>query len=203
MRLSTRARYALRMMLDVARHGGEERPVSLAEVAERTDLSRGYLEQLAQALRNARLLRGVSGRHGGYLLARQADEITVGDVIETAIGPVCVVDCIEDPEGCPRSEYCECRVVYSIINSRVSEVLHLYTLADLLDPAWVHREGGDHARLGCRPAEVNGAGCMWSPGRQPGGSSQELEKPEKPEKSEKPEKKDTAQRHGSAGSVVP
>jgi Rrf2 family protein len=191
MRLSTRARYALRMMLDVARHGGDERPVSLAEVAERTDLSRGYLEQLAQALRNARLLRAVAGRHGGYLLARQAEEITVGDVIETAIGPVCVVDCIEDPEGCPRSEYCECRVVYAIINTRVAEVLHLYTLADLLDPAWVLREGGDRIRPGCRPAGSNGAGCMWSPTRQSEGPTQETH----------PD--DTAHRRGSAGSVVP
>jgi Rrf2 family protein len=179
------------MMLDVARHGGDERPVSLAEVAERTDLSRGYLEQLAQALRNARLLRAVAGRHGGYLLARQAEEITVGDVIETAIGPVCVVDCIEDPEGCPRSEYCECRVVYAIINTRVAEVLHLYTLADLLDPAWVLREGDDRIRPGCRPARSNGAGCMWSPARQAEGPTQETP----------PE--DTAHRRGSAGSVVP
>ena len=59
MRLSTRARYALRMMLDVARNGGDGDPVSLANVAERTGISRGYLEQLAMALRTARLVRGV------------------------------------------------------------------------------------------------------------------------------------------------
>jgi Rrf2 family protein len=175
------------MMLDVARNGGEERPISLAEVAERTDLSRGYLEQLAQALRNSRLLRGVAGRHGGYQLAKPADEITVGHVIEAAIGPVCVVDCIEDPEGCPRSEYCECRVVYSIINSRVAEVLHNYTLADLMDPAWVRREGGDLVKLECSSGEANGSGCMWSPSRSSAGSSKE-----------KPD-----HRSGSAGSVVP
>lgn len=175
------------MILDVARNGGEERPVSLAEVAERTDLSRGYLEQLAQALRNSRLLRGVAGRHGGYQLAKPADEVTVGNVIEASIGPVCVVDCIEDPEGCPRSEFCECRVVYAIINNRVAEVLHNYTLADLLDPAWVHREGGDLVKLGRPPGEASGAGCMWSPGRSSAEPSRE--------KSDHPS--------GSGGSVVP
>jgi Rrf2 family cysteine metabolism transcriptional repressor len=134
--LTTRARYALRMMLDVARNGGEDRPVSLASVAERTDISRGYLEQLALALRNARLLRGVAGRYGGYRLAESAKHITVGEVIEAVIGPICVVDCVDDPMSCPRAELCECRTVYSIINERIAEVLREYTLADLLDPGW-------------------------------------------------------------------
>ena len=75
MKLSTRARYTLRMMIDMARHGGVDTPVSLASVAHRTDLSRGYLEQLATGLRRARLLRGVAGRKGGYRLARPASEI--------------------------------------------------------------------------------------------------------------------------------
>ena len=163
MRLSTRARYALRLMLDVSRNGGEERPVSLAAVAGRTNLSRGYLEQLALTLRNARLIRGVSGRAGGYRLAMPPSEITVGQVIEAAIGPICVVDCVDDPEGCPRSEFCECRVVYSLINARVAEVLHSFPLADLMDPSWVHLgelEADEHlVKLGTS----SGAGCGWTP----------------------------------------
>jgi len=120
------------MMLDIARHGEDGRPVSLAFVSERTGISRSYLEQLAQALRTARLVRGTAGRYGGYRLARPAEEITVGQIIEAAIGPLCVVDCIDDPEGCPRSDYCECRPVYDLINQRVSEVLDEFTLADLV-----------------------------------------------------------------------
>jgi len=141
MRLTTRARYALRMMLDVARNGGDERPVSLASVAERTDISRGYLEQLALALRNARLIKGVAGRYGGYRLAESPKHITVGEIVEAAIGPICVVDCVDDPMSCPRAELCECRTVYSLINERIAEVLREYTLADLLDPSWVTGEG--------------------------------------------------------------
>ncbi len=136
MRLTTRARYALRMMLDLARNGGLEKPVSLAAVSERTDISRGYLEQLAMALRNARLVRGVAGRYGGYRLTEPPERITVGQIVEAATGPVCVVDCVDDPASCPRAEDCECRLVYSLVNERIAEVLREYTLADLLDPSW-------------------------------------------------------------------
>ena len=78
MRVSTRARYALRLMLDVARNGVDNGPVSLSSVAKRTAISRGYLEQVALSLRSASLLRGVCGRRGGYRLAAAAEEITVG-----------------------------------------------------------------------------------------------------------------------------
>ncbi len=141
MRLSTRARYALRMMLDVARHSDDESPVSLSAVAERTGISRGYLEQLAIALKHARLVRGIAGRYGGYRLHEPAAEIAIGKIIEAAIGPVCLVDCLEDPDTCPRADYCECRVVYALINERITEVLREYTLADLLDPGWVKVDG--------------------------------------------------------------
>ncbi len=147
MRLSSRARYALRMMLDIGHYSKQGRLVSLSVVAERTGLSRGYLEQVAATLRSARLIRSVAGRSGGYRLARPAGKITVGDIIEATIGPVCLVDCIEEPDSCLRVEYCECRVVYSLINYRIREVLHGYTLTDLLDPSWINSVGGEVAQL--------------------------------------------------------
>ena len=142
MKISTRGRYALRMMLDLERHGGQEKPVSLASVSERTGISHGYLEQVAMALRSARLVRGVAGRHGGYTLSLPPDKITVRQIIEATIGPVCVVDCIDEPEACLRAEYCECRVLYALINLRIGEVLDEFTLADLIDPSWM-KETGD------------------------------------------------------------
>jgi Rrf2 family protein len=137
MKISTRGRYALRMMLDIARHDGENTPVSLASVADRTGISHGYLEQVALALRSARLVRGVAGRHGGYKLALPARDISIREIIEATIGPICVVDCIEEPEACLRSEDCECRVVYALINRRIGEVLDEFTLGDLADPRWL------------------------------------------------------------------
>jgi Rrf2 family cysteine metabolism transcriptional repressor len=137
MKISTRGRYALRMMLDIARNGSTETPVSLASVAERSGISHGYLEQVALSLRNAGLVRGVAGRHGGYKLSSPPEDISIRQIIEATIGPICVVDCIEEPEACPRSEFCECRVVYAMINLRIGEVLEEYSLADLIDPGWM------------------------------------------------------------------
>jgi Rrf2 family protein len=130
------------MILDVARHGGEHTPVPLAAVAHRTDLSHGYLEQMASGLRRARLLRGVSGRKGGYRLAMPATEIKVGDVIEASIGPICVVDCVQDPSICARAVRCETRALYCLLNRRIVKELEALTLADLLDPAFVALHGG-------------------------------------------------------------
>jgi Rrf2 family protein len=134
MKISTRGRYALRMMLDIASHGGLQTPVSLASVSERTGISHGYLEQVALTLRGARLVHGVAGRHGGYRLSLPPEEITIRQIVEAALGPICVVDCIEEPETCTRAEFCECRLVYSMINLRIHEVLEEFTLADLADP---------------------------------------------------------------------
>jgi Rrf2 family protein len=163
MKLSTRARYALRMMLDVAKYGVNGEPVSLTAVAERTDISRAYLEQVALGLRAARLLRGVSGRRGGYRLAAPPTEITVGQVLEASIGPICVVDCLEEADLCPRSEYCECRLVYGLINDRIAEVLQSYTLADLLDPSWVRALGKNGTLPTTAGGRLEGFGCNPTP----------------------------------------
>jgi len=130
------------MILDVARNGGDGAPVPLAAVATRTDLSHGYLEQMASGLRRARLLRGVSGRKGGYRLAMPASEIKIGDVIEASIGPICVVECVEDPSVCARAVRCETRALYCLLNRRIVQELEALTLADLLDPSWVSQHGG-------------------------------------------------------------
>jgi Rrf2 family protein len=149
MKLSTRARYALRLILDVAKEGGESRPISLAGAAERSGLSRGYLEQLALSLRAARLLVGVAGRKGGYRLARPAAQITVGDVVEATIGPIAIVRCLADPTVCGHQESCEVRLVYGLINARINQILREYTIADLMDPerlADISRQLSEHSQ---------------------------------------------------------
>jgi len=137
MKLSTRARYALSSMLAISRLERGNHPVALNRVAENTQISKRYLEQLAIALKNASLLRGLSGRGGGYLLARDPREIRIGEIIEAAIGPVNIVECVLNPDACVKSEYCECRLVYSLINRRITEVLNEFTLADMADKEWV------------------------------------------------------------------
>ncbi len=130
-------------MLSLAKSGATERPVSLAAVAEQTAISRGYLEQLALSLRGAGLVRGVAGRHGGYRLVKPPSETTIGEVIEATIGPVRLVECVEDPEVCVRAADCECRVVYTLINRRVADVLSEFTIADMMRPDWTtHLDAG-------------------------------------------------------------
>lgn len=134
MRLSTRARYALRMMLDIAKNGAAGNPVSLADVAKRADLSRGYLEQLAAALRSHQLIRGVAGKMGGYWLTRPPETISLREIIEAAIGRVSILECLEEPSICMRTDDCECRMVYALINYRIIQVLEEFSLADLQNP---------------------------------------------------------------------
>ena len=100
MKLSTRARYALRAMVIIAREGKNGEPVKLVDVAARTEISHRYLEQVAISLKHAKLLKGISGKNGGHVLARAPKDIKIGEIIEAAIGKINVVDCVGDPESC-------------------------------------------------------------------------------------------------------
>ncbi len=131
MKLSTRARYAIRIMICFSRESRDGKPVKLADVARRTELSHRYLEQVAISLKNAKLLKGMSGKNGGHILARPAEKIKLGEIVEAAIGEVNVVDCVLDPDICMRSEKCECRDLYCLLNKRIRDTLNEFTLADL------------------------------------------------------------------------
>ena len=133
MKLSTRARYALRMMIAIAQRTKDGENVSLTSVAQQTQLSKPYLEQLAIGLKKQYLIHGSAGKGGGYLLSKPADQITLGQIVESAIGPINITVCTGDPDFCLKVDVCECRVVYQIINNRISNVLSEISLADLAD----------------------------------------------------------------------
>jgi len=130
---STRVRYALRMLLEVHRFSLEGRPVSVATIAARTGISAKYLEGLIRPLRNAGLMRGRRGPTGGYELARSAAEITLCDVVEAAIGPIGVSECVVDPAQCERAEFCECRLVFRLVSVQLRATLEAITLSDMSD----------------------------------------------------------------------
>ena len=131
MKLSRRARYALRMMVELSRHTKDGSAVSLNTVSEHTQISRRYLEQLAIPLKNASLIRGITGKGGGYLLNHSPKSIRIGQIIEAAIGPINIVDCVLYPENCSKADVCECRWVYGTINQRIVDVLHELSLDEL------------------------------------------------------------------------
>lgn len=145
MKLSTRARYALRAMMVVAREGRNGEPVNLRVVAEQTNVSRRYLEQVSIALKSAGLLKGISGKHGGHLLGRPAKDISLLEIVEASIGPINVVECAANPENCDRHEDCECRALYRLINRRVAAALKEFTLADLAEGRTISLLGSELA----------------------------------------------------------
>ena len=139
MKLSTRPRYAIRLMLDISRYSQSGEPVHLREVATRNNLSKGYLEQLVVSLKNAQLLRGFSGRGGGYLLFRPPEQISLLEIIEATIGPISIVDCIGHPDECMNSDFCECRVLWDILNGNITKTLSEYSLKDLSERGGIHK----------------------------------------------------------------
>ncbi len=132
MKFSTRSRYGLRAMVDLAQNYQSGTPIPLSQVAERQDLSEGYLEQLMTFLRKGGLVRSVRGAQGGYLLAREPAKITAGEIIRCLEGPLSPTDCVneDDPEICGRSETCVTRGMWERIREAVAEVLDSTTLED-------------------------------------------------------------------------
>lgn len=138
-KISTRPRYALHLMLDVSRHCLDGRPVHLRDIALRNRLSKGYLEQLAVSLKNARLLKSTGGRNGGYRLAKPAEKTTILEIFEATVGPIQLVECVQDPESCTRSGSCACRMLWLLLSRRIQALLASYSLQDLADRSGVDR----------------------------------------------------------------
>ena len=130
MKISTKGRYALRLMVDIAQHG-ESGPVSLRDTARRQKLSDKYLEQIVTPLSKAGLVRSVRGAGGGYLLTRGPEEYSVGDILRPLEGDLAPVECATDAGFCDRS--CDCVTVelWQEIHRAVSAVVDGTTLADL------------------------------------------------------------------------
>jgi len=133
MKLSTRARYALRAMAEIGKESDDDNPINLSAIAKKTDISHRYLEQVAISLKNAKLLKAVPGKHGGHMLARTPEDISLREIVEAAIGEINVVDCVLDPDSCDKSDDCDCRDVYCLINRRIRESLSEYNLKDLME----------------------------------------------------------------------
>ncbi len=136
MKIRTRARYSLRFMIALGKLSSDGDPVGLGDISRQSGISRRYLDHLVVPLKNASLIRGRSGRAGGYVLAKQTNEIKLGDIIEAAIGPIAITDCAVEPELCMFSDFCNCKDLWMLINHRITAVLDEYTLADMLNQSW-------------------------------------------------------------------
>lgn len=131
MKISTKGRYALRLMLGIALQS-KSGPISLRDVAKQEGISDKYLEQIVTPLNRAGLVKSVRGAGGGYLLTRPAEEYTVGEILRVLEGELVPVACADAPEGCSRSEFCVTQEVWAQIAAAVSDVVDHITLADLV-----------------------------------------------------------------------
>lgn len=130
--IGTKGRYGLRVMIDLAQHGGEGY-VPLKDIAERQDISKKYLEIIVRDLVGAGLLAGISGRSGGYRLCRSPEEITVGEILECLEGSLGSVACLQPgaPE-CPRASFCRTRPLWEGYDRLTRDYFGGIRLSDLL-----------------------------------------------------------------------
>ena len=132
MKISTKGRYALRLMTDVAIYGGEGY-VSLKDVAERQQISLKYLEQIAGTLGKAGMLRSSRGSQGGYRLTREPAAYTLGSILRLTEGNLAPVACLEGPDNpCERCEGCSTLDFWTGLYAAVNDYVDQYTLADLV-----------------------------------------------------------------------
>lgn len=130
MLISTKGRYALRVMVDITLNGGGM-PVSLRDVAERQEISVKYLEAIISTLVKAELVESFRGKAGGYKLAREADDITVKDIIEATEGTTVPVECAGG--ACPRQSGCVTAPLWSELDRVVDDFLNGVTLKDVIN----------------------------------------------------------------------
>ncbi|WP_027339714.1 RrF2 family transcriptional regulator [Halonatronum saccharophilum] len=144
MKLSTKGRYGVRAMFDLALNQGNG-PIPLRSIAERQKISEHYLEQLIAHLRKEGMVNSVRGAHGGYLLAKEAEEITIGDIIRILEGPIAPTDCIADEvkEECENSADCVVKMIWKKMKDSIDEVLDSITLEDLRQEAINAKQKGD------------------------------------------------------------
>jgi len=131
MTLSTRGRYATRIMVCLAESPGRTKPMTRTEIAANEDISANYVEQLMAPLRAAGLVRSHRGRHGGFSLARAAEKVTVADVLRAVEGPLVLVPCV-GPASCDRAPDCPTRPVWQRASAALERVFTATTIADMI-----------------------------------------------------------------------
>jgi len=131
MMISTKGRYALRVMLDLAQQPAGEY-ISLKSISQRQAVSMKYMEAIVATLNKAGMVESLRGKKGGYRLTRSADEYTIGEILKLTEGSLAPVTCLECENPCQRAESCITRPMWLELNKLIDDYLESKTLADLL-----------------------------------------------------------------------
>ncbi len=130
--ISTKGRYALRVMIDLAQQNSDGY-IPLKEIAEREHISKKYLEIIVKELVGAKLLTGVSGKGGGYRLSRKPDEYSVGEILEVTEGTLAIVAClVKGADECPRAKSCDTLPMWSELDKIIHDYFYSKKLSELL-----------------------------------------------------------------------
>ncbi len=133
MKISTKGRYAVRMLLDLAEHQ-QDGYVALKEIAKRQEISKKYLEQIVPILNKSGLLQTNRGSQGGYRLSKKPEQYTVGEILRLTEGSLAPVACLDQPENlCPRRASCATLFVWQGLYRTIEEYLDGITLQDIID----------------------------------------------------------------------
>lgn len=138
MKISTKGRYGLRILLDLTINGGPE-PRMMRDIATSQQLSEKYISRLLIDLRKAGLVKSIRGAKGGYTLGRSPEDITLLEIVETMEGRVNIVDCVRSPEVCQRNTNCTVSRIWATINNKIRDALVNVTLREIADK---HIESG-------------------------------------------------------------
>lgn len=143
MKLSTRSRYGIRMMLALAQNYGKGY-VYLKDIAKSEDISEKYLRLITIPLKGAGLLNAGRGARGGYMLSRPPSDTTLKEIVDALEGDSCLVDCVNDLSVCPRIPVCATRDVWVLLGGKIAETLNSFTLEQLVR---INREKKESALL--------------------------------------------------------
>lgn len=142
LKISAKARYGLRILLDIALHEDDPAPRTTAAIAESQQLSLKFISRLVIPLRQAGMIRSIRGVSGGFRLARPPAEISLLDIVETLQGPVEILDCLGEASPCPRAQGCVSRSVWNDVNTAFSNALSALTLEQVLARTREHAANG-------------------------------------------------------------
>jgi Rrf2 family protein len=134
MKLSTRTRYGIRAILELAENQAKS-PLQIKTIAEHQDISVKYLEQLMAMLKSAGFVRSIRGSKGGYILAMPPKQIKLSDVFNCLEGPVITTECVENESYCSRTADCVARQIWAQVQKAIMTILESITLQDLVDKA--------------------------------------------------------------------
>jgi len=130
-KISTKGRYGTRAMLDLAVNHGMG-PIFLKDIAQRQEISVGYLEQIIPVLKAAGLVNSIRGAKGGYTLARKPEAIGLKEIIYALEGPLSLVECVNKPDLCRKTAFCVTRGIWSGLKEKIDDYLEKITLGDLV-----------------------------------------------------------------------